>query len=111
MSEETKKHPAMVGVRLVRSAAVVPAPAPASPKGVKKAETLTNISPEEQFNASDWLEHPYNFDGLEALVEHSTILPQCITAYKNNVCGFGLSIDYLDEYKQWDEEEHPEIAE
>ena len=111
MSEETKKHPAMVGVRLVRSAAVVPAPAPVSPKGVKKAETLTNISPEEQFNASDWLEHPYNFDGLEALVEHSTILPQCITAYKNNVCGFGLSIDYLDEYKQWDEEEHPEIAE
>lgn len=102
MSEENKKHPQMVGVRLVRSAS---APAP-----VKKAETMTHVEPEEQFNAGDWIEHPYSFDGLEALVEHSTILPQCITAYKNNVCGFGLSIDYLDEYKQWDEEEHPEIA-
>lgn len=102
MSEENKKHPQMVGVRLVRSAS---APAP-----VKKAETMTHVEPEEQFNAGDWIEHPYSFDGLEALVEHSTILPQCITAYKNNVCGFGLSIDYLDEYKQWDEKEHPEIA-
>ena len=102
MSEENKKHPQMVGVRLVRSAS---APAP-----VKKAETMTHVEPEEQFNAGDWIEHPYSFDGLEALEEHSTILPQCITAYKNNVCGFGLSIDYLDEYKQWDEEEHPEIA-
>ena len=69
----------MVGVRLVRSAS---APAP-----VKKAETMTHVEPEEQFNAGDWIEHPYSFDGLEALVEHSTILPQCITAYKNNVCG------------------------
>lgn len=102
MSEENKKHPQMVGVRLVRSAR---APAP-----VKKAETMTHAEPEEQFNAGDWIEHPYSFDGLEALVEHSTILPQCITAYKNNVCGFGLSIDYLDEFKQWDEKEHPEIA-
>ena len=110
MSEENKKHPQMVGVRLVRGAVSLPAPNPANLKEVKKAETLTNITPEEQFNAGDWLEHPYNFDGLEALVEHSTILPQCITAYKNNVCGFGLSIDYLDEYKQWDESEHPEIA-
>ena len=102
MSEENKKHPQMVGVRLVRSAS---APAP-----VKKAETMTHVEPEEQFNAGDWIEHPYSFDGLEALVEHSTILPQCITAYKNNVCGFGLSIDYLDEFKQWDEKDHPEIA-
>ncbi len=102
MSEEVKKQVAQVGVKLVRGSAAKP---------ILKAETPTNITPEEQFNAGDWLEHPYNFDGLEALVAHSTILPQCITAYKNNVTGFGLSIDYLDEYKQWDEKDHPEIAE
>lgn len=111
MSEENMKHPTTVGVKLVRGAATVPRSDNPVRKPVRKAEVLTNIAPEEQYNASDWLEHPYNFDGLEALVEHSTILPQCITAYKNNVCGFGLSIDYLDEYKQWDEKEHPEIAE
>lgn len=108
MSEENKKRPQMVGVRIVRSATTLPAP---NPQGIRKAEVMTNVEPEQQFNAGDWLEHPYNFDGLEMLVEHSTILPQCITAYRNNVCGFGLSIDYLDEYKQWDEKEHPEIAE
>jgi len=107
MSEEIKKHAPNVGVRVVYGAATVPR----SEKPVKKALTQTTVTPEEQFNAGDWLNHPYSFDGLETLVEHSTILPQCITAYKNNVCGFGLSIDYLDEYKQWDEDEHPEIVE
>ena len=107
MSEEIRKHAPNVGVRVVYGAATVPS----SVKPIKKAETPTNIDPDEQVTAGDWLEHPYNFDGLEVLVEHSTILPQCITAYKNNVCGFGISIDYLDEYKQWDEKEHPEIAE
>ena len=71
MSEENKKHPQMVGVRLVRSATTLPAP---NPQGIRKAEVMTNVEPEQQFNAGDWIEHPYNFDGLEMLVEHSTIL-------------------------------------
>ena len=106
MSEETnKKAPATIGVKLIRAAK----PLPAAP--VKKAENMTNIPPEAEYTAGDWLDHPYNFDGLEMLVQHSTILPQCITAYKNNVCGFGLQIDYRDEYKLWKEDEHPEMVE
>ena len=105
MSEETKKKaPATIGVKLIKANAQKPT------KPVKKAENMTNIPPESEYNSDDWLEHPYNFDGLEVLVQHSTILPQCITAYKNNVCGFGLSIDYRDEYKQWKEDEHPEMV-
>lgn len=106
MSEETnQKAPATIGVKLIRAAN----PLPAAP--VKKAENMTNIPPEAEYTAGDWLDHPYNFDGLEMLVQHSTILPQCITAYKNNVCGFGLQIDYRDEYKLWKEDEHPEMVE
>lgn len=36
--------------------------------------------------------------GLQELVDESTILPQCIRAYKNNIAGFGISIDYNLDY-------------
>lgn len=104
-NEETRKTPAQVGVRVV---------SPAAPPGgapISKAETMIQIEPESAFSAGDWIPHPYSFDGLETLASQSTILPQCVTAYRNNVCGFGLAIDYLDEYKQWDEQDHPELAE
>ena len=105
MSEETKKTTATIGVKLIRASK----PSPAAP--VKKAENMTNIPPEAEYAAGEWLDHPFNFDGLEMLVQHSTILPQCITVYKNNVCGFGLQIDYRDEFKLWKEDEHPEMVE
>lgn len=102
--DKAKKRPTpAVGVKLIKGAT--------SAAPLKKAEQPTNIPPEANFNSGDWLAHPYNFDGVQTLVEHSTILPQCITAYKNNVCGFGISIDYRDEYKLLNEEEHPELAE
>ena len=110
MSEEIKNAPATIGVRLIKGRAN---PAPALPlySDVKKSDKMTNIPPETEISAGTWLEHPYNFDGLEIMVSNSTIVPQCITAYKNNVTGFGVSIDYKDEYKQWDENDHPEIVE
>ena len=40
-----------------------------------------------------------------SLVKHSTILPQCIRAYKNNIAGFGIGVRYVD-----DVEETPEMA-
>ena len=104
MSEEKNRSAATVGVRLVK-AANPPAPAP-----VAKSDKMTNIPPESESNAGTWLEHPINFDGLEIMVSNSTIVPQCIQAYKNNVTGFGIEIDYRDEFKQWDEDEHPELV-
>ena len=105
MSEEKKSAPASVGVKIIRASE----PAPSNP--IAKSDKMTNIPPEEQYNSGAWLAHPINFDGLEAMVEQSTIVPQCIQAYKNNVTGFGISIDYKDEFKQWDESEHPELVE
>ena len=105
MSEEKNRSAGTVGVRLVK-AANPPAPAP-----VAKSDKMTNIPPESEFNAGTWLEHPINFDGLEVMVSQSTIVPQCIQAYKNNVTGFGIEINYRDEYKLLDEDEHPELVE
>ena len=105
MSEEKNRSAGTVGVRLVK-AANPPAPAP-----VAKSDKMTNIPPESEFNAGTWLEHPINFDGLEVMVSQSTIVPQCIQAYRNNVTGFGIEINYRDEYKLLDEDEHPELVE
>ncbi|MCI9417841.1 MAG: phage portal protein [Eubacterium sp.] len=41
--------------------------------------------------------------GLALMVQHSTILPQCIRAYKNNIAGFGISVCYTDDIKETDE--------
>lgn len=107
MSDEVKKAvPGNVGVRLVKAS-----PPTNDTALIVKADTMTQVEPESIYTAGDWLPHPYNFDGLERMAQESTILPQCVTAYKNNVCGFGLSIDYLDEYKLLDEKENPEIVE
>ncbi|GED14864.1 phage portal protein [Aneurinibacillus migulanus] len=40
---------------------------------------------------------------LKVIVENSTILQQCITAYKQNICGFGLSTVYRDDDSVGDE--------
>lgn len=105
MSEENKSLPAKIGVRLIKASE----PMPVNP--IAKSDKMTNIPPETEYNAGAWLSHPINFDGLEAMVSNSTIVPQCITAYKNNVTGYGISIDYKDEFKQWDEDKHPELVE
>ena len=45
-------------------------------------------------------------EGLKRLVTESSILPQCIRAYKNNIAGFGIAVRY-----SVDVEETPEMAE
>ena len=49
--------------------------------------------------------NPVNMYGLKELVDNSTILPQCIKAYKSNIAGFGISIHYREDY----EKETPEM--
>ncbi len=52
-----------------------------------------------------WLQPEVLQEGLKDMVDHSTILPQCIRAYKDNIAGFGIEVRYQD-----DVEETPEMA-
>ncbi|BBP90955.1 hypothetical protein BsIDN1_45730 [Bacillus safensis] len=40
------------------------------------------------------IEPPYNIKELKQMAEYSTILQQCIDAYKTNILGFGLGVEY-----------------
>lgn len=75
------------------------------PKAITKSDKSEQIDAREEFAAAEWLTPPLDMTGLKDLVTHSSILPQCVRAYKNNIAGFGIGIRYKD-----DEEETPEMA-
>ena len=52
---------------------------------VEKADTSVQVTTQEAYNAGDWITPRNDMRGLARLVENSTILPQCIRAYKNNI--------------------------
>jgi len=93
------KKNADIGVKIIKAA-----PRPQL-HPVIKAETSTQVTTEDAFNAGDWISHPIDLRGLKELVRNSNILPQCIRAYKNNICGYGLGVRYIT-----DDEETPEMA-
>lgn len=93
MSEEVKRQPPQYGVRIVKEQGPI-----------EKAETPTQLSEKELANAAEWLTPPTDLRGLKTMVNHSTILPQCIRAYKNNIAGFGIGVRYID-----DVDETPEM--
>ena len=70
---------------------------------IAKADNSTQITTQEAYNAADWINPVIDMVGLKTMVKHSTILPQCVRAYKNNIAGFGIGVRYVD-----DEEETPE---
>ena len=72
---------------------------------VEKADTSVQVTTQEAYNAGDWITSRNDMRGLARLVENSTILPQCIRAYKNNIAGFGIGVRYIE-----DVEETPEMA-
>ena len=65
-------------------------------KSTVEKPSASNQIPKEPISAAsyDFLTPPVNQDGLSTLVSESTILPQCIRAYKNNIAGFGIGIRY-----------------
>lgn len=71
---------------------------------VGKADTSLQITAENKYSG-DWISPPSDLRGLRSLVKHSTILPQCIRAYRNNIAGFGIGVRYRE-----DVEETPEMA-
>lgn len=72
---------------------------------IEKADTSVQLAVEEVYNAGDWITPINDPMGLRNLVKNSTILPQCIRAYKNNIAGFGIGVRYIE-----DTEETPEMA-
>lgn len=75
------------------------------PQKIEKSDKGEQLSQENAANASEWITHPVDMRGLKELVDNSTILPQCIRAYKNNIAGFGISVHYVADY----EDETPEM--
>lgn len=73
-------------------------------KPVEKSDKSEQLSRDNSSNASEWISHPVDMRGLKELVDDSTILPQCIKAYKNNIAGFGLSVHYMSDYDEETEE-------
>lgn len=71
---------------------------------VIKADIPQQLSYEEAFSSDGWLEPFLPLEGLKRLVDNSTILPQCINAYKTNIAGYGIGIKYRD----GDQEDTPE---
>lgn len=101
-----KKQPAQqrVNVRIVK------ADDPEQRGGMKpiaKADGSLQITPEEAYTAGIWAKPPFDLRGLSKMVDESTILPQCIRAYKSNIAGFGIDIRYKDDFA--DANETPEM--
>lgn len=93
-----KQKPGRMEVRIIKAHDNV--------RELLKAEVPTQVQEEDAFNAGDWIYPEYNQQGLAKLVENSSILPQCIRAYKNNIAGFGIGVRYID-----DQKETPEMME
>lgn len=70
---------------------------------VEKVEISTQVTQQDAYNAGDWIMPTVDFKGLQALVKNSTILPQCIRAYKNNIAGFGIGVRYIDDIEETEE--------
>ncbi len=71
---------------------------------IMKSSTPEQLTKESIYHVGKFIEPPYWLEGLASLVDNSTILPQCISAYSRNIAGFGISLDYI-----VDEEENAEM--
>ena len=71
---------------------------------VQKAETSTEIQSSATSDGAGFISPPTDLRGYKRLVNNSSILPQCIRAYKNNIAGFGIGVRYKE-----DLEETPEM--
>ena len=76
---------------------------------ITKSDRSEQLTEAPSLSADYWIPHRIDMWGLKALVDHSTILPQCIRAYKNNIAGFGVEVQYNGDFdeteetkKEWD---------
>lgn len=105
MSDEKKLAP-QVGVRIVKGSTPLEPPTVFySQSKVEKSDKIEQLDSAAQISANEWIPHPVDMRGLKQLVDNSTILPQCIRAYKSNITGFGISVKYMEDHK----DETPEM--
>lgn len=96
---DKKKAPApKVTVKIVKSSDMDEPTVFYAQRKVEKSDSGEQLDPSIQIAASDWIPHPVDMRGLKTLVDNSTILPQCIRAYKSNIAGFGISVGYTEDY-------------
>lgn len=70
---------------------------------IAKAECPTALQVEQAYAAGEWISKEYDPRGLEELVSNSSILPQCIRAYRSNIAGFGIAVRYTEDTKETEE--------
>lgn len=65
---------------------------------IQKAEgqLSNNESSSVQGAVADFIAPVYSPTALRMMVDHSTILPQCVRAYKDNIVGFGYTVENKD---------------
>lgn len=107
--EQSKKVPPQVGVKIIKAAGDMETPS-VFYSDIKKSDKSEQISRENAANASEWIGHPIDMRGLKELVNNSTILPQCIKAYKSNIAGFGITVKYNEDYDEENGEMKSEFA-
>lgn len=100
MSEEKKAIP-KVAVRIVKQNEPLQPPTVFyEQRKIEKSDKSELLDPAVSISAAEWISHPVDMRGLKELVDNSTILPQCIRAYKSNIAGFGISVKYIEDYDE-----------
>jgi PBSX family phage portal protein len=78
-------------------------------KAIKKAATSNQVQSAVFATGlglglgDDFISHPTDLRGYKTMVSNSTILPQCVSAYKNNIAGFGIAVRYKHDEKETNE--------
>lgn len=70
---------------------------------VIKAQTAAQPTAQQDEGYQDTIAQPYDPKQLRQIVGQSTILQQCVTAYQQNICGFGMGMQYREDETQKEE--------
>lgn len=98
--DEKKNLMPKIGVEIVKSSGLDAPTVFYAQRKVEKSDKGEQLDSSMQVSASNWIPHPIDMRGLKVLVDDSTILPQCIRAYKSNIAGFGISVRYTEDYDE-----------
>ena len=96
--DEKKAPTPRMDVKIIKSSSIDTPTVFYEQQKVEKSDKGEQLDPSIQISASDWIPHAIDMRGLKILVDNSTILPQCIRAYKSNIAGFGISVRYAEDY-------------
>lgn len=86
------KKPSGVSARIIKAS-----------EPIRKAELSTEIQTTARDDGAGFILPPADLRGYKRLVNHSSILPQCIRAYKNNIAGFGIGVRYKEDVEETSE--------